>query len=119
MKEAGIIRIWTSILRRQNTVTQFIATRPILDLCKKANRQPSTWLARWWCEKTGIDWEGAQERVEAAKEAEPGTKEFMDLESEADNKMDGTVGSTGEEASLGTSWSSGADWSGVEQSGAE
>ena len=33
MKEAGIVRIRTSILRRQNTVAQFIATRPILDLC--------------------------------------------------------------------------------------
>ena len=32
MKEAGIVQIWTSILRRQNTVTQFIATWTILDL---------------------------------------------------------------------------------------
>ena len=32
MKEAGIVWIRTSILRRQNTVAQFIATRPILDL---------------------------------------------------------------------------------------
>ena len=30
MKEAGIVWIRTSILRRQNTVAQFIATRPIL-----------------------------------------------------------------------------------------
>ena len=34
IKEAGIVSIRTSILRRQNTVAQFIATRPILDLCK-------------------------------------------------------------------------------------
>ena len=33
MKEAGIVRIRTLILRRQNTVAQFIATRSILDLC--------------------------------------------------------------------------------------
>ena len=36
MKEAGIVRIRTLILPRQNTVAQFIATRPILDLCEKA-----------------------------------------------------------------------------------
>ena len=33
MKEAGIVRIQTSILRRQNTVAKFIATKLILDLC--------------------------------------------------------------------------------------
>ena len=32
MKEAGIVQIQTLILRRQNTVAQFIATRPILGL---------------------------------------------------------------------------------------
>ena len=31
-KEAGIVQIRTSILRRKNTVAQLIATRPILDL---------------------------------------------------------------------------------------
>ena len=36
IKEVRIVRIWTSILRRQNTVAQFIETRPILDLCEKA-----------------------------------------------------------------------------------
>ena len=36
MKEAGIVRIWTSILRRQNTVAQFIVTRTILGLCEGA-----------------------------------------------------------------------------------
>ena len=32
MKEAGIVRIQMSILRRQSTVAQFIATRTILEL---------------------------------------------------------------------------------------
>ena len=32
-KEAGIVQARTSVLRRQNTVTQFVATRPILGLC--------------------------------------------------------------------------------------
>ena len=38
-KEAGIVRARTSVLRRQNTVTQFIATRPILGLCEVTERR--------------------------------------------------------------------------------
>ena len=48
MKEAGVVRIRTSILRRQNTVVQFIATRPILGLCDVAERQPGTRVPRRW-----------------------------------------------------------------------
>ena len=33
IKDAGIVRVRTSVLRRQNTVAQFVATRPILALC--------------------------------------------------------------------------------------
>ena len=36
MKEAGVVQIRTLILRRQNKVAQFIATRPILGLCEVA-----------------------------------------------------------------------------------
>ena len=48
MKEAGIVRIWTSILRRQNTVAQFIATRLILGLCEGAVRRPGARVPRRW-----------------------------------------------------------------------
>ena len=121
MNEAGIIRIRTSILLRQNTVAQFIATRPILDLCEKSKRRPGARVPRRWWEQTRIDWKGARERVEAAVEtAETGTKSLTDLESEADdNTTYGIVRCTGEEESLGGSGSSGAEWSGVERSGAE
>ena len=114
MKEAGIVRIRTSILRRQNTVTQFIATRPILELCEKANRRPGARLARRWWEQTGIDWKGAREREEGAETAELGTKALTDSESEVDDATDGTVRGTGEEASLGASGSRGAEWIGAE-----
>ena len=33
-KGAGIVRVRTSVLRRQDTVAQFFATRPILALCE-------------------------------------------------------------------------------------
>ena len=36
MNEAGLTDIRTSILRRQNTVAQYIATRPLLDLFEGA-----------------------------------------------------------------------------------
>ena len=32
MKEAGLTEVGKSILNRQNTVAQYIATRPLLDL---------------------------------------------------------------------------------------
>ena len=93
----GIVQMRTSILRRQNTVAQFIATRPILDLCKKAKRRPGAWVPRRWWEQTGVDWRGAMERVEAAaKAAEPGTKALTDPESKADDDTtDRTVRGTG------------------------
>ena len=78
MKETGMVRIRTSILWRQNTVTQFIVTRTIQDLCKKATRRPGAQVAwRWW-EQTGIDWKGEQDRAEAAA-AEPGTEADTDF----------------------------------------
>ena len=59
-KEAGMVGIRTSIIRRQNTVAQYIATRPILYLCKQATRRPGARVSRWWWEQTGIYLEGAQ-----------------------------------------------------------
>ena len=116
MKEAGIVRIRTSILRRQNTVAQFIATWPILDLCEKALRRPGARVPMRWWEQTEIDWKGAKEKAEAAAEAAgPGAKVLMDSEYEADaDTTDGTVRGAGEEASLGASGYSGAEWSGAE-----
>ena len=42
LKEAGVVRARTSYLRRQNTIAQFIATRPILGLCEVAERRRGT-----------------------------------------------------------------------------
>ena len=39
MKEAGLTNVRTSINRRQNTVTQYIDTRPLLDLCEGATNR--------------------------------------------------------------------------------
>ena len=111
MKEAGIVRIWTSILRRQNTVAQFIATRPIMDLCKGEVRRPGARVPNRWWEQTGIDWKGAREKAaategEAVKAAEP---ELTGLD------LDSKAGYPWEQAAPVER--SRAEWSGVEQGG--
>ena len=66
MKETGMVGIRTSILRRQNTVAQFIAMRPIQDLFEKATRRPGARVSRRWWKQTGIDLKGAREKAAAA-----------------------------------------------------
>ena len=49
LKEAGVVRARTFVLRRHNTVAQLLATRPILGLCEMAERQRGTRVPqRWW-----------------------------------------------------------------------
>ena len=60
MQEAGLTDIRTSILKRQNTVAQYIATRPLLDLCEGARaREVAKVPLRWW-DQAGIDWKKAK-----------------------------------------------------------
>ena len=45
----GLEEIGVYIARRQNTIAQYIATRPIVDLCLAAERRPGMRLLwRWW-----------------------------------------------------------------------
>ena len=100
MKEAGLTDIRTSIQRRQNTVTQYIATRPLLDLCEGARqREGARVTLRWW-DQLGIEWEKAK-----AKETE--TESTSGSESGADTEVE-----EGREAESRASGSSGAEWSG-------
>ena len=56
MKEAGLTDVHTSINRRQNTVAQYIATRPLLDLCKGVKQiEGARVTLRWWYH-SDIDW---------------------------------------------------------------
>ena len=49
MAEAGFLEVETYIYRCQNTVTQFIATRPIMELCLAAERRQGSRAAnQWW-----------------------------------------------------------------------
>ena len=56
-------------MRRQNTVAQYIATRPILDLCERSVLRPGVRVSwRWW-EQDGLDLEGVKKRAAAAAES--------------------------------------------------
>ena len=61
--EAGLEGIRKLITRRQNMVAQYIAKRPILELCKRATRRPGARVSRKWWEQAGIDLEGARKRA--------------------------------------------------------
>ena len=124
LKEAGVVRARISVLRRQNTVAQFIATRPILGLCEVAERRRGTHVPQRWWDQSGIDCKLAREKggkaAEAAEQA-GATAEETEIPgsgtgavSEPAPTRGWTTGDTGEEASLGASGSRGAEWSGAE-----
>ena len=81
MKEAGFTDVRTPINRRQNTVAQDIATRPLLDLCEGARqREGARVTLRWW-EQLVIDWEKSKAK-ETETEATSGSESGADTEGE-------------------------------------
>ena len=49
MREAGFEGIRKAVTRRQNTFAQYIATRPIMDLCERATQRVGARVSRqWW-----------------------------------------------------------------------
>ena len=109
------------VLQRENTVAQFIATRPILGLCEVAERRRGTRVPQRWWDQSGIDWSLAREKAATAAEragANAEETETPGLGAETDSEpaptTGWTAGGTGEEASLGVSGSSGAEWNGAE-----
>ena len=67
MAEAVLQEVETYASRRQNTVTQYISTRPIMDLCLAGNRRPGPRVEMRWWEQEGLDLEGMRT---AAREEE-------------------------------------------------
>ena len=58
MAEAGMKEVETYVSCRQSTMAQYIATRPIMDLCMVAKRRPGPRVTmRWWVQK-GVDFKG-------------------------------------------------------------
>ena len=65
-EEAGFELMETYIRRSQNTVVQYIAVRPIMKLCKAADRKQGAWVGMQWWEQAGLDRVGERETAEAA-----------------------------------------------------
>ena len=76
MKEARLTDVRTSINRRQNKVAQYIATRPLLDICKGAKQREGAWVTLRWWDQSGIDWEkakGTETETESASDSDLGS----------------------------------------------
>ena len=82
MAEAGLQEGENYAYLRQNTFTQFIANRPIMDLCLVAERRTGSWVDNQWWEQDGLDLEGMWT---AAREEE---------HTEAEDETDGMVTET-------------------------
>ena len=54
--------------RRQNTDVQYIAMRPIPDLCEAAERKRGARVGMRWREQAGLDLAGARETAAEADE---------------------------------------------------
>ena len=74
MAEVGLLDMETYISRLQKTVAQFIATRPIVDLCLAAEQRPGSRVAKRCWEQDSLDLEGMRtadceaERMEVEEE---------------------------------------------------
>ena len=97
MKEAGLTDVCTSINIRQNTVAQYIATRPLLDLCEGVKQREGAQVTLRWWDQSDIDWEKAK------------TKE-TETESVSESGSD-TEGEEARETESRASGSSRAEWS--------
>ena len=99
MREAGFIDIRKSIQNRQNTVAQYIATQPLLNLCEGARaREGAKVPLRWW-DQAGINWETAK-----AKGLEQDRTDGLGTDTDREEYQEDASRASG---------SSGAEWSGA------
>ena len=71
LTEAGFEGIGKYTTRRQKMVTQYIATRMILDLHERSNWRPGARVSRRWWEQVNIYLEGEKKTVtETAAESD-------------------------------------------------
>ena len=60
MAEAGLNEMENYFVHHENTVTQYIVTRPIMDLCLAAECHMGTRVYKWWWRWEVLDLEGAR-----------------------------------------------------------
>ena len=68
IQEAGFEEVEACVLRRQNTAAQYIAMRPILDLCEETVHIQVMWVVKIWREQEVLDLVGIFEAKEASEE---------------------------------------------------
>ena len=71
MAEAGLQEVETYIYCHQNTMAQYITTRPIMDLCLAAKQRSGPRVEiRWW-EHEVLDLEGIRKQAQANLDQPP------------------------------------------------
>ena len=60
------------VRRRQNTVSQYITTPSLLELCEGSERAPGTQVWMWWWEQAGLSLVGEREVAVTAAERDGG-----------------------------------------------
>ena len=89
MEEAGFKGIGTYVTRRQNMVTQYTVTRPILDICERSAQRPRAGMSQRWWEQDGLDFEAEKKRVAEELDGEDaiGKEERISLETTTDMEL--------------------------------
>ena len=97
----GFTDVRTSINRRQNTVAQYIAAQPLLDLCKgTTQREGARVTLRWW-DQTGIDWEKSKVRDTGTESvSDSGTDMDGEEARETESRAIGSCGAVSSGASV-------------------
>ena len=80
MVEAGFEGIGKYIMRRQNTVAHYIATRPIMELCERSARRPGERVSRLWWEQAGLSLDGLKKRAAAVAAESDGYELILEEE---------------------------------------
>ena len=113
MREAGFEEIRKSITRRQNTVAQYIVTRPILDLREQDTQRAGARVSRHWWDQKGTYLKTAKERAAEALATDSESESKVESEAEVEVEAETEVGGEKKSTSSGVSGSSGGEWSGA------
>ena len=92
MREAGFEEIRKSITRRHNTVAQYIATRPILDLREQDTQRAGARVSRHWWDQKGTYLKTAKERAAEALATDSESESKVESEAEVEVEAEKEVG---------------------------
>ena len=79
MRDTSLQEMETYVSRRQNTLSQYILTRPIVDLCMVAKRSTGTRVAMRWWEQWGVYLEWMRTAAWEADQTEGGGGDGRDV----------------------------------------